>query len=165
MVQLTFGPIDTQAVLETIADVNAGANLLFVGTTRQWTGDRRTLELRYESYEAMAEQELTSLCHEARTRWELAGVAVVHRLGIVPAGEASLAVAVSSRHRLAAFEAGQWLIDRIKQVVPVWKQEVDQEGFTIWVHPAPAQTASVSNDPVPAASASGGIGAGSVDRQ
>lgn len=136
MIQITNEPIDGAELLAAVADDNAGANLLFLGTTRQWTGDHRTVELRYECYEGMAERELTNLCHEARSRWGLTGVAVVHRIGIVPPGETSLAVAVSSPHRLEAFEAGQWLIDRIKQVVPVWKQEVDGEGHGVWIHPA-----------------------------
>ena len=135
MIELTDQPIDHQAALQAVAHPNAGANLLFVGTTRQWTGDVETTELKYECYQEMAEKEIRKLCDQASQRWDLLNVSVIHRLGVVPVGEASLAVAVSSAHRLPSFEAGQWLIERLKQVVPIWKQEVDASGKTEWVHP------------------------------
>ncbi len=147
MIQITHEPIDAASVLAAVSDNNAGANLLFVGTTREWTSGTRTVELRYECYEPMAERQLTGLCHNARSRWNLTGVAVVHRVGVVPPGEASLAVAVSSPHRLASFEAGQWLIDRIKQVVPVWKQEIDEDGQGHWVHPVDTNETIVGHFP------------------
>ena len=140
MIQLTDQPIDHEAALQAIAHPNAGANLLFLGTTRQWTGDVETTELYYECYQEMASRELQKLCDEARSRWQLVSMHVIHRLGVVPVGEASLAVAVSSPHRVAAFESAQWLIDTLKEVVPIWKQQVGSGGKTEWVHPETGRT-------------------------
>lgn len=137
MIALTHDPIDSAAVLEQVQSPLAGAVVLFLGTTRAVTGDRRTASLDYECYPEMAERKLRELEAEARQRWSLCECAIVHRLGHLEIGEASVAVAVSSPHRLAAFEAGQWLIDTLKQVVPIWKCENWADGSTEWVHPAP----------------------------
>jgi molybdopterin synthase catalytic subunit len=83
----------------------------------------------------MAQQELARLEAEARRRWKLIGCAIVHRLGHLDIGEASVAVAVSAAHRQEAFAAGQWLIDTLKEVVPIWKRENWADGTSQWVHP------------------------------
>ncbi len=88
----------------------------------------------------MASRLLAELEAEARRRWPLVGCAVVHRLGEVPAGQVSVVVAVSSPHRGPAFEAVEWLIDQIKQVVPIWKQERWADGTSQWVHPSIEET-------------------------
>src|SRR5487761_1036817 len=123
MVALTDKPIDASAVLERVQSPLAGAVVLFLGTTRQVTGGRRTEALGYECYPEMATRSLVELAAEARRRWPLVECALIHRLGHLEIGEASVAVAVSSAHRQAAFEAGQWLIDTLKQSVPIWKKE------------------------------------------
>lgn len=135
MIQLTHQPIDTTAVLADVTSSRAGAVVLFVGTTREMTGGRRTESLDYECYPEMAERKLVELEAEARRQWPLVECAIVHRLGHVELGEASIAIAVSSPHRDAAFAAGKWLIDTIKQVVPIWKRENWADGATEWVHP------------------------------
>ncbi|HZN35464.1 MAG TPA: molybdenum cofactor biosynthesis protein MoaE [Pirellulaceae bacterium] len=135
MIALTNSPIDPAAVLAQVASREAGAVVLFLGTTREFTGGRRTVSLDYECYPEMAERKLAELEAEARRRWPLTGCMVVHRLGHLELGEASIAIAVSSPHRRVAFEAGQWLIDTIKQVVPIWKQEHWADGTSEWVHP------------------------------
>jgi molybdopterin synthase catalytic subunit len=83
----------------------------------------------------MAEKKLAELEAEARRRWPLVGCLIVHRLGHLELGEASIAIAVSSPHRADAFAAGQWLIDTIKEVVPIWKRENWADGSSEWVHP------------------------------
>ncbi|MEQ8788793.1 MAG: molybdenum cofactor biosynthesis protein MoaE [Pirellulaceae bacterium] len=135
MVELTNEPIDSAAVLARVASYQAGAVVLFLGTTREMTGDRRTSSLDYECYPEMAERKMAELEAEARQRWSLVEVAIVHRLGHLGLGEASVAIAVSSAHRQAAFEAGKWLIDTLKQVVPIWKKENWADGTCEWVHP------------------------------
>jgi len=135
MIALTNSPIDPAAVLAQVASREAGAVVLFLGTTREFTAGRRTVSLDYECYPEMAERKLAELEAEARRRWPLTGCMVVHRLGHLELGEASIAIAVSSPHRRVAFEAGQWLIDTIKQVVPIWKQEHWADGTSEWVHP------------------------------
>lgn len=135
MVELTDQPIDTTHVLEQVQHLEAGAVVLFLGTTRQFTGDRETASLDYEGHREMALAKLAELEQEARSKWPIIECQIVHRLGHLPLGEASVAIAVSSPHRQDAFEAGQWLIDTLKQVVPIWKKENWTDGSSEWVHP------------------------------
>jgi molybdopterin synthase catalytic subunit len=135
MAELTHEPIQTDSVLQAVASTRAGAVVLFLGTTRQFTAERETSCLDYECYESMAMAKMQELEQEARRRWPLVACSIVHRLGRLELGEASVAVAVSSPHRQAAFEAGQWLIDTLKEVVPIWKREHWADGTSQWVHP------------------------------
>ena len=135
MIALTDKPIDTAALLAQVSSHEAGAIVLFLGTTREITAGRHTVSLDYECYPEMAEKKLVELEAEARRRWPLTGCQVVHRLGHLELGEASIAIAVSSSHRQDAFDAGKWLIDTIKEVVPIWKQENWADGTSEWVHP------------------------------
>jgi molybdopterin synthase catalytic subunit len=135
MVRLTTEPIDVVPLLTQAAQPAAGAIVLFLGISREFTGENQTVSLTYEAYHEMAERELVKLEAEARARWPIVESAIVHRLGVVPISEASVAVVVSSPHRDAAFEAGKWLIDSLKQTAPIWKQETWADGGTEWVHP------------------------------
>jgi len=132
---LTTLPIDSAAFLARVSSPTAGAVVLFLGTVREMTAGRQTLRLHYECYPEMAEKKLAELEAEAHSRWPLVAVVVVHRLGRLELGEASVAVAVSSAHRDVAFEAGRWLIDTLKETVPVWKQEHWADGSREWIHP------------------------------
>jgi molybdopterin synthase catalytic subunit len=138
MILLTAEPIDVARVMAHVQRPEAGAVVLFLGTTRQYTDGRETVELSYEAYAEMAEKELTRLAAEAERRWPLTACAVVHRVGVAPVGEASVAVAVSSPHRDAAFEAGRWLIDSLKATAPIWKKEHWADGGCDWIHPGKA---------------------------
>lgn len=138
MVEITSQPIDTAAILDGVTTPQAGAVVLFVGITREWTRGRRTQWLDYECYAEMATAKMQELEAEARRRWPIVDCAIVHRVGKVALAEASVAIAVSSPHRRDAFEAGQWLIDTLKEVVPIWKQEHWDDGSTEWVHPGVA---------------------------
>jgi molybdopterin synthase catalytic subunit len=135
MITLTNHPIDPAALLAKAQSPSAGAVVLFLGITRQFTDGRETSELAYEAYRDMAERELAKLEAKARRRWPLVECLIVHRLGVVPLAEASVAIATSSPHRHAAFDAARWLIDTLKQSVPIWKQERYATGATEWVHP------------------------------
>jgi molybdopterin synthase catalytic subunit len=135
LISLTRDRIDTAALLDRVTTPAAGAVVLFLGTVREMTAGRRTIALDYEAYPEMAERKMAELEAEARRRWPLVEVALVHRLGRLELAEASVAVAVSSPHRAAAFDAGRWLIDTLKEVVPVWKQENWADGTQEWVHP------------------------------
>ncbi|MEY4180221.1 MAG: Molybdopterin synthase catalytic subunit [Planctomycetota bacterium] len=136
MVELVREKIESQRVLDAVASTAAGAVVLFLGTTREWTKGRRTLWLDYECYAELAHRKLEELEAEARRRWPIVECRIVHRLGRVDLAEASVAVAVSSPHRRDAFEAGQWLIDTLKEVVPIWKQEHWEDGSAEWIHPS-----------------------------
>jgi len=135
MIEITESPIDYAALTERVRSDQAGAVCLFLGTVRELTGDRRTTALEYEAYPAMALRKLGELEEEARRRWPILEVALVHRLGHLGLGEVSVAVAVSCPHRHQAFDACRWLIDTLKEVVPVWKKELWADGTTEWVHP------------------------------
>lgn len=135
MIDLVTSPIDNAAVLAHVSSPEAGAVVLFLGTTRQFTGERETVSLDYECYADMARAKLAELELEARQKWPILECAIVHRVGHLEIGEASVAVAVSTAHRKPAFEAGQWLIDTLKEVVPIWKQENWSDGTSQWVHP------------------------------
>ena len=135
MTEITDQPIDVNLLLERVKSNRAGAVVFFLGTTREFTGNRRTLSLDYDSYQEMALSKLKELNFEARRRWDLVECAIIHRRGNVALGEASVAVAVSAPHRKEAFEAVQWLMDTLKATVPIWKKENWADGTSEWVHP------------------------------
>jgi molybdopterin synthase catalytic subunit len=135
MIEIVDKMIDTSVVIARVQSPAAGAAVLFLGTTREFTNGRQTNSLDYECYPEMAQRKLAELEAEAKRRWPILDCAIVHRVGRVEIGEASVAIAVSSAHRQPAFEAGQWLIDTLKEVVPIWKCEHWADGTTEWVHP------------------------------
>src|SRR4051812_9121364 len=138
MIAITADPIDAQAVPEHVRSPNAGAVCTFLGTVREMTGDRRTASLDYEAYPEMALKSMGQLEEEARRRWPIIEAALVHRVGHLDLGEISVVVAVSCPHREQAFEACRWLIDTLKEQVPIWKKEVGADGDEEWVHPGMA---------------------------
>ena len=130
---LQHEPLDVGAAFAFLQTLRAGGIDLFVGTTRQWTADKETTRLEYDCYEAMALKEMERLADEAWARWPVERVCVLHRLGVVPPAEASVVVGVATPHRADAFDACRFLIDALKQQVPIWKREVYASGETEWV--------------------------------
>jgi molybdopterin synthase catalytic subunit len=124
--------IDLAALDRAVRDPRAGAVVTFVGTTRNENAGRRVRRLEYEAFASMATKEMRGLAAAAVRRWTVRKVAMVHRIGVVPVGEASVAIAVSAGHRGEAFEACRWLIDRLKEIVPIWKKE-HYRGGEIWI--------------------------------
>jgi molybdopterin synthase catalytic subunit len=124
--------IDPMRLLAAVGDPSAGASVLFLGTTRNENVGRRVVRLEYEAFAGMATKEMRKLATQARRRWPLTRVAMVHRIGVVPVGESSVGIAVSAGHRTEAFEACHWLIDRLKEIVPIWKKE-HFRGGTVWI--------------------------------
>src|SRR3954470_1980855 len=141
MIQLTHDVIDYHSLTESVRRPNCGAVVTFLGTVRDLTGDQVTVALDYEAYAGMAEKKLAEVEAETRARWPVGDVALVHRLGRLEVGEVSVAVAVSCPHRAQAFDAGRYAIDRVKEVVPVWKKENRADGRTEWVHPGEVRSA------------------------
>ena len=135
MVELTDAVIDHARLVESVRSNQAGAVCSFLGTVREMTGDRRTTSLDYEAYPEMALKKMEELEAEARKRFPVIELAISHRVGHLELGEISVVVAVSTPHRKASFEACQWLIDTLKEVVPVWKRETWADGSQEWVHP------------------------------
>ena len=132
MFEIVSHPIDVAAVTAAVADAGSGGTVTFVGTTRDHHEGRRVTRLEYEAYREMALAEMHKIGDVARQRWPIERIAIVHRIGVVPVGEASVAIAVSAPHRVAAFEACHFAIDRLKEVVPIWKKE-HFEGGEIWI--------------------------------
>ncbi|MEX0866850.1 MAG: molybdenum cofactor biosynthesis protein MoaE [Pirellulales bacterium] len=135
MIEVTNHKIDTNKLLADVQSPLAGAVVLFVGTTRQLTDGRETASLDYECHESMTLRQFEKLRQEATRRWPILQCGVIHRIGRVEIGEASIAVAVSSPHRADAFAAASWLMDEIKQQAPIWKRENWADGSSQWVHP------------------------------
>jgi molybdopterin synthase catalytic subunit len=132
MYRIVSNPIDVQAVTAAVGEPGSGAIVTFVGTTRDHNDGRRVTQLEYEAYPEMAIAEMRKIGETAQQRWPIARVAIVHRIGVVPIGDASVVIAVSAGHRRAAFEACHFAIDRLKEVVPIWKKE-HFEGGEIWI--------------------------------
>ena len=135
MIRLTHEPIDYHALTEAVRQPGCGGVVLFLGTVRDLTGDEVTAFLDYEAYPGMAEKKLTQVEEETRARFPVGDVALVHRLGHLEVSEVSVAVAVSCPHRAEAFEACRYAIDRLKEVVPIWKKDNRPDGSSDWVHP------------------------------
>ena len=131
---ITDQPIDYAKVTERVRSHDCGAVVLFLGTVREMTAGRQTVALDYEAYPEMAQQMLQQLITEARSEWPVHAVAIEHRVGHLSLGEISVAIAVSSPHRAQAFEAGRFLIDRLKEIVPIWKKENWSDGTSEWEH-------------------------------
>ncbi len=137
--KMKTGPFLTHARIGSevfsMGDGHVGGIVTFVGTPRASSDkQKKVLYLEYEAYETMAEKLLSELVFQTREKWPLQEVFLRHRLGKVPVGEASVFLRVSSEHRREAFAACQFLIDGIKQEVPIWKREMYDDGSHAWVH-------------------------------
>jgi molybdopterin converting factor subunit 1 len=135
-VQLTRECIDTAALAEHMKHPQDGAVVVFEGIVRDNSRGRRTLYLDYEAYEEMARKQLEELAAQALSKFEVRDVGVAHRLGRLRIGETSVAIVVSSAHRAAAFDACRWMIDTLKQTVPIWKKEHFEDG-AVWADGEP----------------------------
>jgi molybdopterin synthase catalytic subunit len=132
MIEIINEALDPEAITAGVRKDTNGAVVTFLGTTRRLTDGRDVLYLEYEAYRPMADNQLAGIVGEMRERWSIDDVAIHHRLGRLEIGEISLVVAVASPHRREAFEACQYSVDRIKQVVPIWKKEFFADG-EVWV--------------------------------
>jgi molybdopterin synthase catalytic subunit len=128
---LTREPIDAEKLVAAAKSGEDGAVVVFDGIVRNHSRGRRTLHLHYEAYEEMAVRQMRELANQARGRFSVRQVTIVHRLGRLEIGETSILIVVASAHRSAAFEACRWLIDTIKKTVPIWKKETFVDG-AVW---------------------------------
>ena len=135
MITLTRDPIDHHALTEHVRRPGCGAVVTFLGTVRDLTDGQVTVALDYEAYSGMAEKKMAEIEQETRERWPVGEIMMVHRLGRLAVGEVSVAVDVSCPHRHQAFEACRHAIDRLKELVPIWKKENWSDGTTNWIHP------------------------------
>lgn len=142
-VRLQLEAIDGAALTAQVKRGEDGAVVIFDGIVRNHTRDRRTLHLDYEAYEAMALDQMQSLVRDARQRFDVREITLVHRVGRLQVGETSVWIAVASAHRAPAFEACRWIIDTLKKTVPIWKKEFFEDG-AVWAdgEPFPVEIAT-----------------------
>jgi molybdopterin synthase catalytic subunit len=136
MIAITDSPIDTQAVIAAVQAEGAGAINVFIGTVRNQTQTKPVVQLDFEAYDSMAVKKMQEIAGQAAARWPIQKVAIVHRKGSLQIGDAAVVIAVSTPHRKASFEACEYIIDTLKEVVPIWKKEIFEDG-AVWVaaHP------------------------------
>jgi molybdopterin synthase catalytic subunit len=136
LIEITAEPLAPEPLLQHVRRDDSGAVAIFLGVVRNNNRGRRVLYLEYDAYPEMAEKKLREVAEETLARWPISDVAIAHRTGRLEIGETSLVVAVSSPHRQEAFAACQHIVDRIKEVVPIWKKEVWEDGEA-WIEGEP----------------------------
>jgi len=134
MFEIAEQRIELARLISAVGRSDAGAIATFIGTTRDHNAGREVIRLEYEAYPEMALREMRRIGEQAIDRFAVKAVAIVHRVGLVEIGEASVAIAVSAAHRDEAFAACRFAIDRLKQIVPIWKKEY-YRGGEIWIGP------------------------------
>lgn len=132
MIAITHEELCPEAITDAVKQDSNGAVVTFLGSTRDSTAERNVLYLEYEAYRPMADNQLARIVDEIQEKWGIENVSIAHRLGRLEIGDISLVVAIASPHRKEAFEASAYAIDRIKQIVPIWKKEFF-EGGEVWV--------------------------------
>ncbi|MCM3798754.1 MULTISPECIES: molybdenum cofactor biosynthesis protein MoaE [Bacillaceae] len=130
--EITSEPIKVDQLIKKVESRNAGAMTTFIGTVREWTKGKRTLYLEYQAYIPMAEKMLKTIGDEIQRKWPDTKIAITHRIGRLDISDIAVCIAVSSPHRKAAYEANKYAIERIKQIVPIWKKEHWENGET-WI--------------------------------
>ncbi|AUW93390.1 MAG: molybdenum cofactor biosynthesis protein MoaE [Sulfobacillus thermotolerans] len=130
--QITQQVIDPSALLQALEDPGAGAQVLFLGTVRNEFEGRASQGLFYDVYPQMAEAQIRKIGEELKEEFSVRHIVIVHRIGSLPVGTISVAVAVSAAHRDAAFAAARAGIDRVKERVPIWKKEHWADGSSAW---------------------------------
>ena len=140
---ITTAPLDLAALIAHVEAPGNGGIATFLGVVRDHNQGRRVQRLVYEAYEPLAERALTRIVDEVRERWPSVALAVQHRIGPLAVGEASVAIAAGSPHRADAFAACRYAIERVKQIVPIWKHEYF-EGGDVWIEGATADPEDVA---------------------
>jgi molybdopterin synthase catalytic subunit len=126
--EISQEPINTQSVIDKVVQREAGAITTFIGTVRELTHGKKTLYLVYESYEPMAVKKLEQIGQEIEEKWSGSKVAITHRVGKLDITDIAVVIAVSTPHRADSYEANRYAIERIKQIVPIWKKEHWEDG-------------------------------------
>lgn len=144
--KLTATPISVEEIISQVERREAGAITMFVGTVREFTQGKRTLYLEYQAYEAMAVKKLKQIGDEIIEKWPDTVVAITHRVGKLDISEVAVVIAVSSPHRKMAYEANEYAIERIKQIVPIWKKEFWEDG-TAWIGDQLENNAYINDKP------------------
>src|SRR2546427_3818924 len=145
MTHVTRDVLSLDALVAEVAQPACGGTCVFLGTVRNGPDECGVTAIEYSAYEEMVEAEFGRLLADARGRWPEARITVRHRLGTIPVGEASIAIVAAAPHRAQAFEACRYVIEGVKQRIPVWKKELRVDGSEVWVDPAGHPTAKPSH--------------------
>jgi molybdopterin synthase catalytic subunit len=132
VIQLSYQPLSVDRCVEAVRGAGSGGIVTFIGSVRDVSEGKSVERLEYEAYEPMALARLEQLVQETRARWPVQALAIQHRLGLLEVGEDAVIIAVSCPHRAEAFEACRYVIDRLKEIVPIWKKEFATDG-AVWV--------------------------------
>ena len=132
MIEITNKALDPEKITAKVRKDTNGGVVTFLGITRLFNDGRKVQHLEYEAYRPMADKKLKEIVQETKAKWGIEDVAIAHRIGRLAIGEISMVVAVGSPHRKEAFEAAQYVVDLIKDMVPIWKKEVF-EGGEVWI--------------------------------
>ena len=158
MIEITRQPLNPDAVTARVRQDSNGAVVTFLGTTRDFAEGKPVAHLEYEAYEPMALKKLEEIRQELRAEFGIADAAIAHRIGPVAIGQISLVVAIAAAHRKEAFLACHAAVDRLKEIVPIWKKETFADGGQHWVacesHALPAEPPAAANHPELAATPS-----------
>ena len=133
---LSRDPISLEHLLADVTTPACGGTCAFLGTVRSGPGDHGVTAIEYSGFEPMVEVEIARILTEVRQRWPHVRPQVRHRLGLIPLGEASIGIAVAAPHRTEAFDACRYIIEAVKQRVPIWKRELREDGTAVWVDPS-----------------------------
>ncbi|WP_226658577.1 molybdenum cofactor biosynthesis protein MoaE [Pseudalkalibacillus hwajinpoensis] len=128
MYKITSDEIDVNQVITSVIRPEAGAINTFIGTVREFTGNKQTVSLQYEAYPSMAEKQLKRIGIEIREKWPNVQTSIVHRIGKLAISDMAVVIAVASPHRAESYEASRYAIERIKEIVPIWKKEYWTDG-------------------------------------
>lgn len=145
MTYLTREALSLERLSAAVASPACGGTCAFLGTVRDGPDEGGVIAIEYSAYETMVESEFERLVAEARDRWPDARIAVRHRLGTIPVGEASIAIVAAAPHRAQAFDACRFVIEEVKRRIPVWKKERRADGSEIWVDPSGRPTGKPSH--------------------
>lgn len=132
MILVSDKPLDVQAVIDAVQTEQAGAINVFIGTVRNQTSQKSVIGLEYEAFEAMAIKKMEEIAEQAKAKFPVLKVAMAHRVGKLKLGEIAVVIAVATPHRAESFAACKFIIDTLKEVVPIWKKEIF-EGGEVWV--------------------------------
>lgn len=135
-IQISPNPLNIQLGIDWVMAPQSGGIDVFIGTVRNTTKNKAVIKLEFEAYEPMALAEMEKIAKQAFAKWPVQKVLMHHRTGVLQVGEVPVIIAVSAAHRAAAFEACRYIIDTLKQTVPIWKKEIFEDG-EVWVaaHP------------------------------
>ena len=135
-IQILSSPLNIQSTIDWIMSPESGGIDVFIGTVRNATKGKKVIRLEFEAYEPMAIAEMEKIAKQAFEKWPVQKILIHHRTGILEVGEVPVVIAVSAAHRAAAFNACRYIIDTLKQTVPIWKKEFFEDG-EVWVaaHP------------------------------